>query len=127
MNTANLENVRQTLERKRKELLSGTSYRDEILIEKTADEFDTIQQLLNRELAIGNLDRTSKLLKDVQAAIARTTSGTFGVCLYCEEPIPEKRLKALPWAAYCVTCQERIENQRSFGEEDGSGTNELAA
>ena len=121
MNTTNLDDVRQALEAKRKELLSGSSYRDEILIEKTADEFDTIQQLLNREVAIGNLDRTSKLLKEVQAAMSRTANGTFGVCLYCEEPIPEKRLKVVPWAAYCVTCQEEIDSQRSLGEEDGSG------
>ncbi len=126
MNTANLH-VRQALERKRKELLSSTSYRDEILIEKTADEFDTIQQLLNREVAIGNLDRTAKLLKDVQAAITRTTNGTFGVCLHCEEPIPEKRLKAVPWAAHCVICQEAIDRELSTGEEGGTGMNELAA
>ncbi|MBV8867407.1 MAG: hypothetical protein JO210_18565, partial [Acidobacteriaceae bacterium] len=84
MPIANLRTVRQTLETKRQELLSGTSNRDEILIEKAADDFDRLQQQLNREVAIDNLDRTSKLLKKVQAAIVRITDGTFGVCLNCE-------------------------------------------
>ncbi len=91
MRKGNLNDVRQALEAKRKELSSGTSDRDEILIEKMADDFDRIQQQMNREVAIGNLDRASKPLKEIQAAISRITEGTFGMCLHCEEPIPEKR------------------------------------
>ena len=123
MPIANLRTVRQTLETKRQELLSGSSNRDEILIEKAADDFDRLQQQLNREVAIDNLDRTSKLLKKVQAAIVRITDGTFGVCLNCEEPISEKRLKALPWAAYCLACQEQIDRECSRDKiEYGSDT-----
>jgi DnaK suppressor protein len=116
MSTVNLDDARQALEAKRKELLSATSDRDEILIEKAGDEFDRLQQQLNREVAIHNLDRTSRLLRDVLAAIDRITDGTFGMCFRCEEPIPEKRLKVVPWAAYCITCQERIDRQHSSGE-----------
>jgi DnaK suppressor protein len=112
----NLDDIRQALEAKRKELSSGASDREEILIEKAADELDRLQQQLNREVAIRNLDRSSKLLKAVEAALARFTGGTFGVCLHCEEPIPEKRLKAIPWAAYCVSCQEKLDRQRLRGE-----------
>jgi DnaK suppressor protein len=128
MSVTNLEDVRKALEAKRNELLSGTFDRNEIRIEKAAEEFERLQQQLNREVAIRNLDRASKLLKDVQAAIARFTDGTFGVCLHCEELIPEKRLKAIPWAAYCVACQERLDREISRDEvEDRNGTNELAA
>jgi DnaK suppressor protein len=125
----NQNDVRQTLEAKRKELLSGTSDREEILIESAADEFDRLQQQqLNREVAIHNLDRESKLLKSVQAALVRMGDDTFGLCLRCDEAIPEKRLKAIPWAAYCVSCQETIDRQRSRGEvERGRSTNEMAA
>jgi RNA polymerase-binding transcription factor len=109
------------LEAKRNELLIGTSDRDEIAIENAAEDFDRLQQQLNREVAIRNLDRQSTLLKSVQAAIARCHDGSFGVCLRCDEPIPEKRLKALPWAAYCVPCQEKVEAQRAAGEIDDDG------
>lgn len=130
MTKAKLNDVRRVLEAKRKELLSGgSSDRDEILIENAAEEFDRLQQQLNREVAIRNLDRESKLLKEVQAAIHRVSEDAFGVCLRCEEEIPEKRLKALPWAAYCVACQEAIDKQRAAGEpvDEDSDAFELAA
>ena len=116
MSKAKLNDVRRVLEAKRNELLNAVSDRDEIRIENAAEEFDRLQQQLNREVAIRNLDRESRLLKDVQAALGRLEEGTFGVCLRCEEEIPEKRLKALPWAAYCVACQEVVDRRRAAGD-----------
>jgi DnaK suppressor protein len=109
--------ARKVLDAKRRELMSGTSDREEILIENAAEDFDRLQQQMNREVAIRNLDRESKLLKEVQAAIKRVEEGTYGTCLRCDEEIPEKRMKAVPWAAYCVGCQETIERHRAAGEE----------
>ena len=40
----------------------------------------------------------------------------YGVCLECEEPISTKRLNAVPWARYCVTCQESIAARIAEGE-----------
>lgn len=129
MTKASINDFRRALEAKKKELLIGSSDREEILIENAAEEFDRLQQQLNREVAIRNLDRESKLLKEVQAAMARIDEETFGTCLRCEDAIPEKRLRALPWAAYCVACQETIEHQRASGElvEDSSDAFERAA
>jgi len=128
MSKTQLNGFRRVLEAKRNELKVGGSDREEILIQNAAEEFDRLQQQLNREVAIRNLDRESKLLKEVQAALARMDDETFGVCLRCEEDIPEKRLKAMPWAAYCVPCQETIERQRASGEPTDDGDSfELAA
>lgn len=128
MSKTQLKSFRETLETKRNELMAGGSDRDEILIENAAEEFDRLQQQLNREVAIRNLDRESKLLKEVRAAIARLDKGTFGICLRCDEEIPEKRLKAVPWAGLCVSCQETIERQRAAGERvDDDEAFELAA
>jgi RNA polymerase-binding transcription factor len=113
---------RRLLEAKHKELLSTTSNRDGIVIEITADEIDGLQQQLSREMAIRNLDHASKLLKSVQAALDRIRDETYGVCLHCEEVIPEKRLKAVPWALYCVSCQEIIDRDRAFGEHDSNAS-----
>jgi DnaK suppressor protein len=54
-------------------------------------------------------------LRMVEEALDRLQSGDYGVCLACEQPIPAKRLHALPWARYCVPCQEEIGMNR---EED---------
>ena len=121
------EQYRRLLEAKRDELLLGTSDRDEIAIETAAEDFDRLQQQLNREVAIRNLDRQSTLLKSVQAALSRIEDETFGICLRCDEPIPEKRLNALPWAAYCVSCQENLDRQRAKGEVDDDADADIAA
>ena len=47
-------------------------------------------------------------LRQIQEALDRLALGEFGMCLSCEQPIAPKRLQALPWAKYCVKCQERI-------------------
>ncbi len=47
-------------------------------------------------------------LRQVEEALDRLVAGDYGVCQRCEEPIPTKRLRALPWAKYCVKCQEAI-------------------
>ncbi|HWF48701.1 MAG TPA: TraR/DksA family transcriptional regulator [Bryobacteraceae bacterium] len=121
MTTTNLEDFKQALEAKRRELMSNTADRDEIRIENAAEEFDRLQQQMNREVAIRNLDRESTLLKSVQSALARLDDDSFGICLRCDEEIPEKRLKALPWAAYCVRCQEIVDRQRASGDYDDEG------
>jgi DnaK suppressor protein len=129
MDNKTKKEFRKLLEAKRKELMAGGSDREEILIQNAAEDFDRLQQQLNREVAIRNLDREAKLLKEVEAALKRVEEGTFGVCLRCEEDIPEKRLKALPWAAYCVSCQEQVDRLRAAGEvvEEDASASELAA
>jgi DnaK suppressor protein len=47
-------------------------------------------------------------LRLVEEALDRWDAGDYGICLACDQPIAEKRLFALPWARYCVTCQETI-------------------
>jgi DnaK suppressor protein len=56
-------------------------------------------------------------LRLIEAALDRIGAGDYGVCLSCEEPIPAKRLRALPWARYCVECQERIAEGEAAEEE----------
>lgn len=47
-------------------------------------------------------------LRLVEEALDRLRTGDYGRCLNCEEPIPAKRLRALPWARHCVKCQEEL-------------------
>ena len=46
-------------------------------------------------------------LRMIDEALDRLRTGDYGSCLACGDPIPAKRLRALPWARYCVPCQER--------------------
>lgn len=126
MSELNVSEFLKLLEAKYDELSSTTSNRDGIIIETTADEMDRLQQQMGRDMAISNLDRTSTLLKSIGAAFDRIEDGVYGVCLRCEEPIAEKRLKAVPWASYCVSCQDAIDRPQTLTEDD-SDTSAFAA
>ncbi len=51
------------------------------------------------------------LLTEVRAALKRIAQGSYGVCALCGQPIAEKRLEALPWAAYCIKDEEQLERE----------------
>ena len=47
------------------------------------------------------------LLRQIQDALVRIEEQTYGICQDCQTPISTKRLEAVPWANYCVHCQDR--------------------
>ena len=51
--------------------------------------------------------RYAKLMREVQEALERIEDGTYTQCAACGQPIPPKRLQAVPWAKYCIACQEK--------------------
>jgi DnaK suppressor protein len=95
----------EILGRKQAELVRVLRKRDDIAIEKSADQMDEIQYATERDLAIRNADRDSALLRQVKASLQRIHDGSFGICIQCEEAISSKRLAALPWAPRCIQCQ----------------------
>jgi DnaK suppressor protein len=109
MTKAELEQFRINLMSKQAELTGSLRHRDEIAIEKAPDALDEVQQAGERELAIRNLDRDSAMLRQMNKALARIADGSYGVCLNCEEDISAKRVAAVPWAAFCIRCQEQAD------------------
>lgn len=49
--------------------------------------------------------------KAIDAALERLKRGEYGTCEECDEPISEKRLKAVPWTRYCLHCQDTLANE----------------
>jgi len=94
---------------KQMELSHSFRYRDEIVIEKAPDTLDEVQLMRERELAVQNLDRDSNLGRQIRDALSRISKGTYGVCLHCDEDISPKRMAAVPWAGFCIRCQEQID------------------
>jgi len=110
--------IQEILERKEVELVRLSQNRDSIAIEKSPDQMDEIQYASERDLAIGNVDRESTLLRNVKAALRRVHDGSFGTCLECELPISLKRLAAVPWAPHCIQCQENADREGRAAESD---------
>lgn len=108
---------KKILETKQEDLERIVRNRDAITIEKSADALDEVQHASERELAIRNLDRESNLLRNVRAALRRIEDGSFGTCLHCEEEISPKRVAAVPWAPFCIQCQEQADRAQEEGTE----------
>jgi DnaK suppressor protein len=117
MTKTELEKFKKILLEKQSELERFVRNRDGIVIEKAADAIDEVQHATERELAIRNLDRETVLLRNVRSALRRIEEGTYGICMHCEEEISPKRVNAVPWAPYCIQCQEEADRQRAEGEE----------
>lgn len=61
------------------------------------------------ELEITLISHWQRELDEVSAALQRLNTGTYGHCEGCGEPIGLPRLRALPEARHCLTCQERTD------------------
>jgi len=113
MTKTEINRYKKLLEAKQQELAKVLRNREGIAIEKSPDALDEVQHAAERELAIRNLDRESHLLRNVKAALQRIEDGSYGICVHCEEEISPKRLEAVPWAAYCIKCQELADQNTS--------------
>jgi DnaK suppressor protein len=102
------EVYRLRLQQKREEVLSGLGVKFDTLARMGRVAEDDQAQISHEEFVSLHLNRLDYgQLRLVDEALDRLSSGDYGFCLNCEEPIPPKRLAALPWARYCVPCQEQ--------------------
>ena len=99
---------RTLLLQKRSELLAAAKSQPEALAMsvQTPDEVEFAVRTLEQDVTAVTANLRSQMLKEVEGALARCAGGTYGVCEACGEEISSPRLKAIPWARYCLTCQE---------------------
>jgi len=102
------------LETKLADLLDSPLAREELRVDSEPDSLDRVRSNADRDMAVQLLNRDNRLLRDVQSAIIRIKEGTYGLCAQCEEPIPSKRLEAVPWARLCIACQAKAEATAQF-------------
>jgi DnaK suppressor protein len=104
--------VRQLLDSQLKKAAFSHGGSDSIRIQQLADPVDMTQEAAERDIAVQILDRESTLVRRLRSAMNRIEDGSYGICLECEEEIAPKRLRAIPWAELCITCQERADASR---------------
>lgn len=96
---------RERLEAKRSALLRSL----QATRESVADPVSPVPNFGEREAALQSLMRESRLLWIVESALQGIAEGMFGRCLFCQREIPAKLLAAVPWTAYCSSCQKLAE------------------
>lgn len=105
-----LGKFRSILEKKREEVLNLYKHDVQVGQESTddnSDDFaDRANNSYNRETMFAISDAERSLLFAIDEAIDRVDAETFGECLHCNSLIGRARIEALPWAAFCIDCQE---------------------
>lgn len=108
---ANLEWYQKRLEELRADLTKTVQKKKEEVMpeEEVGDEADVAVRSLARDLVFEQTDNERHLLEEVEAALRRIDKGTYGNCEANGEKIAVARLKAIPYARYCINCQARFE------------------
>ena len=110
MNKQQVERFKKQLEEKREQLVRDVeevrSRSAEDTEEEDKDYIDYAVSSYTKEFLLTLSDLERKQLDAVDRALDAVRLGTYGTCDECGEEIEEKRLKALPWATFCLRCQE---------------------
>ncbi len=111
---------RKILERKAEEVRRSMSAQKAAQVvarlDCPSDEGDLSQQHHEEWIFLNRNTIDMKLLREIADALRRIEQGSYGICMECEEPISGKRLDAVPWAKFCVACQESIAARIADGE-----------
>jgi DnaK suppressor protein len=70
---------------------------------------DTASATLGREIDYTLGDNAEQMISEIDAALERIESGTYGTCAGCGQEIPRGRLEANPWASLCIDCKRKAE------------------
>jgi RNA polymerase-binding transcription factor len=68
---------------------------------------DNAALTLDQELDETLEENSSNLLTEIDAALERIESGTYGTCANCGTDISPERLEAVPWATLCIDCKRK--------------------
>ncbi|MGE5414429.1 MAG: TraR/DksA family transcriptional regulator [Syntrophomonadaceae bacterium] len=113
MTKKEMEKYRRLLEDKKSslssELAKTRSAEEETTEESTQDIADKAVSSYTREFLYSLTDGERTTLLQIDDALVRIEEGTYGLCLNCGQLMTEKRLNAVPWAPYCLDCQELSE------------------
>jgi DnaK suppressor protein len=112
---------KQALLEKRREILKNvTEFEDEALKKSRLDASGDLSSMpihmadlgtdnYEQEFALDLMDSERRLLKEIDDALQRIEEGTYGVCESTGKSIRKARLKAQPWARYCVEYARKLE------------------
>ena len=110
MTAANLKKIKERLLGERELLVEKLKGNDlSIDDSETPDPVDLAVRNYSKNVMLAVSENESRQLILVDEAIRRVEDEEYGQCQNCEKSINQKRLAAIPWARYCLDCQELLE------------------
>ena len=117
-----MKTIKEMLLKKREDLVLEIARRSKASTASAAqdigDILDSVSEERTHELDLILTDREKRKLAQIDDAIDRIEENTYGLCEECGVKIPKARLKVLPFAIYCVECQEKNEREEKYTREE---------
>ena len=110
MTAANLKKIKEQLLNERALLIEKLKGNDLSIDDaETPDPVDLAVRNYSKNVMLAVSENESRQLALVDEALLRVEDEEYGMCQNCEKAINQKRLAAIPWARYCLDCQELVE------------------
>lgn len=105
---------KKLLEKKRENHLKVSEFVHESQIvdsQEAQDVVDRAESSYTKEFLLSLSDTERKQLLLIDEALKRIKDCTYGKCQMCGVEIGKKRLEAVPWTPFCLSCQEKAEEE----------------
>ena len=110
MSELNLDEIKDRLIAERENLLNKLKENDlSIDDSETPDPVDLAVRNYSKNVMLAVSENDSRQIILINEALERIDDDEYGSCQNCEKEINPKRLDAIPWARYCLNCQELVE------------------
>jgi DnaK suppressor protein len=107
MNKSNLKEIKEKLLAERELLIQKLKGNDlSVDDSETPDPVDLAVRNYSKNVMLAVSENESKQLALIDEALMRIDDDEYGLCQNCEKEVNPKRLAALPWARFCLDCQE---------------------
>jgi DnaK suppressor protein len=115
MNRTDIKAIRQELQLQRDEILEFLRRLENetrsLDVDSGRDVADRCALSMSKESLFDRSSQQRLALRLIEGALGGIANGSFGVCVACGDDIPDRRLEALPWTQYCLSCQEAVEDE----------------
>ena len=110
MSELNLKEIKEKLIAERENLTNKLKENDlSIDDSETPDPVDLAVRNYSKNVMLAVSENDSRQIILINEALERIADEEYGTCQNCEKEINPKRLDAIPWARYCLNCQELVE------------------
>ena len=73
---------------------------------------DTASELFDQERGLALKENEITIIKKIEDSLENIEEGSYGSCKSCGKDIPEERLEFIPYAEFCVSCQDKANNMK---------------
>lgn len=110
MNKTEKKKIRERLIAEREQLYKKLNGNDLSVDDaETPDPVDLAVRNYSKNVMLAVSENESRQLVLINEALERLEDDEYGICQNCEKEVSPKRLEAVPWARYCLNCQELVE------------------